>query len=108
MSNSKNIISLLVSLLLFAVFSIPLFNKGIKVLEKPVPANYDIVKLVSNTLWLYRIPEIYFHAFFLSATIIASLLALRKPPKFVPEATPEEIGVAYVGFETVAKEGDEE
>ncbi len=45
----------------------------------------DIPAEVSETLWVFRSPEIYFHAFFLAASIIASLIALRKPPEYVRE-----------------------
>ncbi len=108
MSKTKTILSTIIILFFFLVFALPIIVNGINVMQKVVPPSHDIVKLVSETLWIYRLPEIYFHAFFLAATIIASLVALRKPPKFIPEATPEEIGIAYVGFETVTKEEGEE
>lgn len=45
---------------------------------------------IGETIWISRLPEIYFHVIFLAATIIASVLVIRRPPELLPEETLEE------------------
>ena len=68
------------------VMLIPLFNTPMIVQSSTVQTNQlENFKQVSKTIWTDRLSEIYLHAIFLATTIIASVLALRKPPKVAPE-----------------------
>ncbi len=44
----------------------------------PKEGNSDI----ANILWLNRLSEVYLQVFYLGASIIASLLVIRKPPSY--------------------------
>jgi hypothetical protein len=80
-------IAQIIWLALVAIFIIPLVSNGIYYDtsrlgdESPVTVEEGL----SETLWRSRLPEIYLQTFILATTIIASLLVIRKPPKFAPE-----------------------
>ena len=78
----KTSATLLSSLFFGAVMVIPLLGKNLLVKESSIQGT-NIPYEISITLWQYRLPDIYLHALFLATTIIASLVALRKPPRFV-------------------------
>jgi len=47
-------------------------------LQKSAVRDYD----VAFTLWSERLPELYLQIVFLGASVIASLLVIRKPPSY--------------------------
>ncbi len=84
MPNIRSILGTLIPLFFGIVMILPLTIKDMAYLTSTSVIE-DIPREVSETLWIFRSPEIYFHAFFLAASIIASLVALRKPPEYVQD-----------------------
>ena len=64
---------------LFLTLTIPIIQNT-ELFEEPVDPAIETQK-VSQVLWFDRLPEIYLHVIFLGASIIASVLVLRKPPR---------------------------
>lgn len=63
------------------VLLIPLFRDNMFYLSSDGEGG-SITQGISQTLWEDRLPELYLQPLFLGAAIIASLLVIRKPPKF--------------------------
>ncbi len=84
MTTIRAILGTLIPLLFGIIMIFPLLIKDMAYL-KNTSIIENIPAEVSETLWFFRSPEIYFHAFFLATSIIASLVALRKPPEYVQE-----------------------
>ncbi len=82
MEIKHTVAQILVGFFLF-VLLVPLLQGNMYFIGAETPE--EVTNGIASILWHARLPEIYLQTLFLGTSIIASLLVIRKPPKFAKE-----------------------